>query len=108
MNDEHRDEFRQDDRRRLDDPRNVTRIVYGLAVLCLLALVADFFYAKHPYFSVEHWPGFYALYGFTGSVGLVLTAKGLRRWLRRDEDYYEPPERDEGVEELPGRNRDDD
>ncbi|MQA97439.1 MAG: hypothetical protein GEV11_23420 [Streptosporangiales bacterium] len=82
-----------DDRRRLDEPRNVTRIVYGLAVLCALALVADFFYAKHPHFSVEDWPGFYAIYGFVGSVTLVLAAKRLRRLLRRDEDYYEPPER---------------
>ncbi|MGW0733917.1 hypothetical protein [Streptomyces sp. NPDC002851] len=80
----------REDRRWLDEPRNVTRLVYGLAVLCALALLADFFYTKHPHFSVERWPGFYALYGFTGSVALVLTAKGLRRWLRRDEDYYEP------------------
>jgi hypothetical protein len=79
-----------DERRRwLDEPRNVNRIVYGLAVLCVLALVADFFYTKHPHFSFERWPGFYAVYGFTGSVALVLTAKGLRRFLRRDEDYYE-------------------
>ena len=77
-----------------DDPRNVTRIVYGLATLCALALVADFFYTKHPYFAVESWPGFYAVYGFVVSMGLVLTAKQLRRVLRRDEDYYEPPEAD--------------
>lgn len=32
---------------------------------------------------------FYALYGFVGSVLLVLTAKQLRRVLRRDEDFYE-------------------
>lgn len=82
-----------DDRRALDDPRTVNRIVYGLAALCALALVADFFYAKHPHFSFEGWPGFYAVYGFTGSVALVLAAKRLRRPLRRDEDYYEPPER---------------
>ena len=83
-----------DDRRWLDEPRNVTRIVYLLAGLCALALVADFFYAKHPYFDVERWPGFYAVYGFVVSVTLVLTAKQLRKLLRRDEDYYEPPERD--------------
>jgi hypothetical protein len=83
-----------DNRRWLDEPRNVNRIVYGLAVLCALALVADFFYTKHPYFGVERWPGFYAVYGFVVSLALVLTAKQLRRLLRRDEDYYEPPERD--------------
>ncbi|WP_151484610.1 hypothetical protein [Streptomyces albicerus] len=95
-----------DDRRWLDEPRNVTRIVYGLAVLCALALLADLFYTKHPYFSVERWSAFYAVYGFVGSVTLVLTAKGLRRLLRRDEDYYEPPEHDRY--ESAERDRDDD
>jgi hypothetical protein len=83
-----------DDRRWLDKPRHVTRIVYGLAVLGTLALLADFVYTKHPHFAVERLPGFYAAYGFVVSTALVLTAKQLRRLLRRDEDYYEQPERD--------------
>jgi hypothetical protein len=83
-----------DDRRWLDEPRNVTRIVYGLAGLCALALLADFFYTKQPHFAVERLPGFYAIYGFVVSTALVLTAKQLRRLLRRDEDYYEQQERD--------------
>jgi hypothetical protein len=83
----------KDDRRWLDEPRNVTRIVYGLTALCVLALAADFLYTKHPHFDVERWHGFYAVYGFAGSVALVLAAKWLRRLLRRDEDYYESPER---------------
>jgi hypothetical protein len=83
-----------DDRRRLDDPRNVTRIVIGLAVLCTLALLADFFYSKHPFFSIERFPGFYGVYGFAVSFALVLVAKQLRRLLRRDEDYYERREWD--------------
>jgi hypothetical protein len=84
---------RQEDRRWLDEPRNVRRVVYGLVVLCGLAFVADLFYAKHPHFAFEGWFGFYAVYGFAGSMALVLTAKELRRVLRRDEDYYERPER---------------
>ncbi|XVV00228.1 hypothetical protein ACQPW3_22545 [Actinosynnema sp. CA-248983] len=86
-----------DDRRWLDEPRNVTRLVRWLTVVCVLAFAADFFYRKTPHFAVEGWFGFYAGYGFLGSVGLVLTAKWLRRVLRRDEDYYE----------RPGRGRDD-
>jgi hypothetical protein len=99
MTDDHRtNEPRTGDRRWLDEPRNVTRIVYGLAALCALALLADLCYAKHPYFTVEGWPAFYAGYGFVGSVLLVLTARQLRRLLRRGEDYYERPEqpRDDG------------
>lgn len=81
-----------EDPRWLDDTRNVNRIVYGLYVLCGLLFLADLFYTKHPNFAFEHWFGFYAAYGFVASVALVLTAKQLRRVLRRDEDYYEPPE----------------
>jgi hypothetical protein len=79
-----------DDRRRgLDDPRTVTRIVRGLAVLCALLFLADLFYDKHPHFEMEGWFGFYPVYGFLGSVALVLSAKELRKLLRRDEDHYE-------------------
>lgn len=82
-------------RRWLDEPRNVTRIVYGLVMVCALMVLADLVYTKHPHFAVERWFGFYAGYGFLGSVGLVLAAKGLRHWLRRDEEYYEPSDRDD-------------
>ncbi len=78
-----------EDRRWLDDPRNVTKIVRTLVGLCTLALVADFFYTKHPFFGVEEFPGFYAIYGFVVSAALVLTAKQMRKLVKRPEDYYE-------------------
>ncbi|MGV0742386.1 hypothetical protein [Mycolicibacterium sp. XJ870] len=81
-----------DERRWLDEPRTVTRIVYGLTALCTAALIADLFYIKHPYFDIERWPGFYAVYGFVVSLTLVLTAKQLRKVLQRNENYYESPE----------------
>ncbi|QFG24601.1 LMBR1 domain-containing protein [Actinomadura sp. WMMB 499] len=83
----------KDERRRLDDPRTVNRIVYGLYVLCGLWFLADLLYTKHPHFDMESFFGFYAIYGFIGSVTLVLVAKQLRRVLMRGEDYYEGPER---------------
>ncbi len=92
-----------DDRRWLDNPRNVTRLVHGLAALCTLALLADFFYTKHPHFAVERIFGFYGIYGFVVSFSLVLAAKQMRRVLRRDEDYYEPESCADGE-----RERDDD
>jgi hypothetical protein len=79
----------KDDHRWLDDPRNVKRIVHGLYTLCALLFLADLLYAKHPHFGVERFFGFYALFGFVGSVTLVLVAKQLRRVLMRDEDFYE-------------------
>jgi hypothetical protein len=82
-----------DDRRWLDEPRNVRRIVYGLYLACGLLLLADLLYVKTPHFSFENWFGFYPVFGFVVSFTLVLTAKQLRRVLRRDEDYYERQER---------------
>jgi hypothetical protein len=78
-----------DDRRWLDEPGNVRKVAYGLYTLCGLLLVADLFYSKSPHFSFEGWFGFYPVFGFVVSFSLVLTAKELRRVLRRDEDYYE-------------------
>lgn len=78
-----------DDRRWLDDSRNVTRVVYALGTLCAVMFLADLFYTKKAHFDIEEIFGFYAVYGFLGSVGLVLAAKAMRPLLRRDEDYYE-------------------
>lgn len=83
----------KDDHRWLDEPRNVDRVVRGLYILCALMFLADLLYAKHPFFDFENLFGFYALFGFIGSVTLVLAAKQLRRVLMRREDYYERPER---------------
>lgn len=72
--------------------RNADGIAKGVAVVCVLLLVADgvihWFHLKHVHFAFEAFPGFYALAGFVSYVGLVLTAKKLRTWLKRDEDYY--------------------
>ena len=73
----------------LDDKRNVDKIVYALVAVCALLFVADFFYHKHTHFGFEGWFGFFAWYGFIVCVGLVLAAKEMRKFLKRDEDYYD-------------------
>jgi hypothetical protein len=82
-----------DDRRRLDEPRTVRRIVHAVYLVCGLLLLADLLYVKTPHFSFENWFGFYPVFGFVVSFSLVLAAKELRRLLRRDEDFYERRER---------------
>ena len=72
----------------LDEPRNVRKIVWAVVVVCVLVVLGDLLYAKHPHFAVEGWFGFYGFYGFVCCVFLVLAAKGLRRILMRREDYY--------------------
>ncbi len=74
----------------LDDPRNVTKIVWGLVAVCAGLFFADAFYEKHGPFAIERLFGFFGLFGFIVCVGLVLGAKWMRNLLMRPEDYYEP------------------
>lgn len=72
-----------------DEPGNqrlIRRILFGA---CVLLLIADFVVHRHMSTDIERVPAFYALYGFVALVGVVMAAKGLRRIVMRDEDYYE-------------------
>ena len=73
----------------LDDPANVTKLVWLLGIVCVALFLADFFYHKHSHFRFENWIGFYAWYGFLAYCFIVLSAKGLRKLIKRDEDYYD-------------------
>jgi hypothetical protein len=84
-------------RRWLDEPRNVTRLVYALYGACALLLGADLVLHRHAHFGFEQWLGFYAFFGFGAYCAIVQSARLLRRVLRRDEDYY-----GEGGEERDG------
>jgi hypothetical protein len=72
----------------LDKPGSANRIFWGLAVICLLLFLADFTYEIHGHFAVEAIPGAYGIYGFVMFTGLILVAKALRFFIKRDEDYY--------------------
>lgn len=73
----------------LDNPRNVTKIIWVLCAVCVFLFLADAIYHKHPHFEAEKLFGFYAIFGFVVCVALVLVAKWLRTFLMRDEDYYD-------------------
>ena len=73
----------------LDDRQNITKVVWGLVILCGILFVADAFYDKHPHFIAETYFGFFGTFGFVVCVGLVLTAKVMRILLKRGEDYYD-------------------
>ena len=73
----------------LDKPRNVTRLVWSLYVVCGLLLAIDVFVPKYGPFPIEHSFGFYGAFGFIACVVLVLVAKQLRRVIMRPEDYYD-------------------
>jgi hypothetical protein len=52
-------------------------------------LLIDPFIHKHGEFAWEDVPEFYAAYGFVSCVLLIFIAKILRRWIKRDENYYD-------------------
>jgi hypothetical protein len=73
----------------LDDPQNVTKIVWTLVAVCVALFFADASYAKHGHFAIERVFGFFAIFGFVVCVALVLVAKWMRTFLMRLENYYD-------------------
>lgn len=80
---------------RLEDPRTVKMLVWGLAAVCVALVVADLLYHKHAHFGVEEWFGVYGFFGFAAFFFIVLAGKQLRKVLMRPEDYYEGEGSDE-------------
>ncbi len=72
-----------------DKPENVRWLRRGFFVALVLVLIAELFVDMHGQFPVEHFFGFYAVYGFIAYVTLIFVAKLLRRILMRREDYYD-------------------
>lgn len=72
-----------------DKPKNVTWFLRLFFASLAVLLVIDFWVPKHGDFFWEGAPDFYAAYGFLACVALVFVAKGLRKLIRRDEDYYD-------------------
>jgi hypothetical protein len=61
-----------------------------IAALALLVGLNLFIRPHEPHFGLDAWPGFWALFGLVGAVGLGRLAKGLAHTvLGRNENYYE-------------------
>ena len=54
-----------------------------------LSVLAGVFVDAHPHFAIERWPGFSALYGFLACAALILVAKGIGRFIKRPDTYYD-------------------
>jgi len=72
-----------------DNPRNVSRLLRGFYLICVLLLALDFLLHRHVAHTWENLTGFYAIFGFVACVSLVLIAKQMRKVLMRKEDYYD-------------------
>ena len=72
----------------LDHKKNVDKVFYGLCSICALLAAGDLIIHRHVILDIETLFAFYGVYGFVACVGLVVAAKGLRKFLKREEDYY--------------------
>lgn len=77
-----------------DRPAVQRRIRITLYVICALLVLADLVISRYTYLPVEEIPAFYAFYGFSALVGVVLLAKILRQFVARREDYYQQERED--------------
>ncbi len=70
--------------------RETIRKLWIWGCVGLAALVAlDFFIHPHAYFTVDGSFGFNAWYGFATCVAMVVVAKLLGIFLKREDTYYE-------------------
>lgn len=72
-----------------DTPKNIRRLQKGFFAALVLILIAEAFVDMHAEFSVAHFFGFYAVFGFISYVTLIFVAKLFRKLLMRREDYYD-------------------
>lgn len=76
----------------------------ALIIACVISLIAGLLIEHHPHFAFEACPGFFAGFGFLAYCFIVLSAKQLRPWLRREEDHYGD---DEELADSPARQPED-
>ncbi len=75
--------------RLFDKPKNVKRLLLIFYASLIALLCIDPFIHKHAEFEWEAVPGFFAAYGFISYVLLIFISKLLRKWIMRNENYYD-------------------
>ena len=80
-----------DDRKQdhwLARPETIRKLWWVFSIVLALTVGAQLFIKVKGYFVVDGWFGFAAVFGFASCLAMVLFAKGLGFFLKRDEDYY--------------------
>lgn len=71
-----------------DSPKSVHKLIIALSILCALLFLMDFVWHRHIKVPGEGLYGFHAIAGFVSFTLIVLGARALRVFIRRDESYY--------------------
>lgn len=69
-------------------PSSIRLLWWIFSVILALTVAAQLVVKVKGYFDVDGWLGFGAIYGFLACFAMVVFAKALGRFLKRDEDYY--------------------
>ena len=71
--------------------KTVVRVCLAvLALLVILDAIPGLVDKQQAHTSAEHWPGFWAVFGFVGCVVLILASKAFgRAGIMQREDYYD-------------------
>lgn len=75
-------------------PTTIRKLWWGFSIVLALTVAAQLFIYVKGYFGVDGWFGFGAAFGFLSCLAMVLVAKGLGFFLKRDEDFYTAGEDD--------------
>lgn len=73
----------------LDKRINQRKVFWALMAICATTVIVDALIEKHGHYDYELWTGFHGVFGFFASVLIVLSAKALRPFVKRSEDYYD-------------------
>ena len=72
------------------------RWIWRISIVVLaLTVLAQLVFPVKGYFAVDGWLGFGAVYGFFACVVMVIVAKGLGLFLKRDQHYYDERQSDD-------------
>lgn len=69
-------------------PATIRKLWWGFSAVLGLTVAAQLFVYVKGYFGADGWFAFGAVFGFLSCLAMVLFAKGLGAFLKRDEDYY--------------------
>jgi len=70
-------------------PRTIRWLWIAFSAVLALVVILQFGIKVKGYFGIDGWLGFGAVFGFLCCVGMVLMAKGLGQFLKREENFYD-------------------